>query len=63
MNTVLDPTTLEGKGGDEEVLPPLKDTSPEDSLTIKDVVAQAKETGPKPIARDDRPAVENPTKA
>ena len=63
LNTVLDPTTLEGKSGDEEVQPPLKDTSPEDSLTIKDVVVQSKEAGPKPTARDNHPAAEDPTKA
>ena len=63
MNTVLDPTTLEGKGGDEEVQLPLKDTSPKDSLNIKDVIVQAKKAGPNPTAGDDHPAVEDPTKA
>ena len=63
LNTVLDPTTLEGRGGDKEVQPPPKDTSLEDSLTIKDVVTQAKEIGPKPTVGDDRLAAEDPTKA
>ena len=63
LNTVLNPTILEGKGGNGEVQPPLKDTSPKDSFTIRDVVAQAKEAEPKPTAGDDCPAAENPTKA
>ena len=61
-NTVPDPTILEGKGKNEEMQPPPKDTSSEDVLTIRDVVAQAKEAGPKPTARDDHPATEDPTK-
>ena len=35
----------------EEVQPPTKDKSPEDTLTIRDVVAQAKEAIPEPKAR------------
>jgi len=61
--TVPDSTILEVKGGNEEMQPSPKDTSPEDALTIRDVVAQAKEAGPKPTAGDDRPAAEDPTKS
>ena len=46
---------LEGKGWNEEVQPPAKDKSPKDALTIRDVVAQAKEAGPKPTAGGDHP--------
>ena len=62
-NTELDPPILEGKSRNEEMQPSPKDTSLEDDLTIKDVVAQAKEAEPKPTARDDRPAAEDPAKS
>ena len=39
----------------EEVHPVAKDKSPEDTLTIRDVVAQAKEAVPEPKAADDQP--------
>ena len=47
----------------EEVQPLTKDKSPEDTLTIRDVVAQAKETGPKPTAGGDRLEAKDPTKS
>ena len=53
----------EGKGGDEEAQPLAKDKSPEDALTIRDVVAQAKDARPKPKAGDDRPETEGPVKS
>ena len=62
------PTTIpnsiipEGKGVDEEAQPPTKDKSPEDALTIRDVVARAKDAGPKPKAGDDRPEADGPVK-
>ena len=62
-NTILDPTTLEGKSGNEEMQPPPKDMLLEDALTIKDVVVQAKEAKPKPTSGDDCPVVEDPTKS
>ena len=52
-----------GKRGNEEVQPPPKDKSPEDALTIRDVVMQAKEARPKPTAGGDRPKAENPVKS
>ena len=52
--TTPNSTILEGKGGNEEMQPSPKDMSPEDALTIRDVVAQAKEVGPKPTVGDDR---------
>ena len=52
----------EGRGGDEEAQPPAKDKSPKDALIIRDVVAQAKDAGPKPKAGDDRPEAEDPVK-
>ena len=53
----------EEKGGNEEVQPPAKDKLPEDALTIKDVVAQAKEARPKPTVGGDRPEAEDPAKS
>ena len=53
----------EGKGGDEEAQPPAKDKSPEDALTIRGVVTQAKDARPKPKAGDDRPKVEGLAKS
>ena len=53
----------EGKGGNEEAQPPAKDKSPEDALTIRDVVAQAKDAEPKPIAGGDRPEAKGATKS
>ena len=52
----------EGKGGNEEAQLPAKDKSPEDALTIRDVVAQAKEAGPKPTAGGDHPEAKVSTK-
>ena len=58
------PTTVPGsivpeeKGGNEEVQPPAKDKLPKDALTIRDVVAQAKEVKPKPSAGGDHPEAE-----
>ena len=40
---------------DEEVQPPAKDKSPEDTLTIRDVVTQAKEVVPEPKVGGDQP--------
>ena len=42
----------------EEVQPPAKDKSPEDTLTIRDVVAQAKEAVSEPKAGGDQPEAE-----
>ena len=53
----------EEKRGNGEVQPPAKDKSPEDALTIRDVVAQAKEVGPKPTAGGDHPKTEVPAKS
>ena len=39
----------------EEMQPAAKDKSPEDTLTIRDVVAQAKEVVPEPQAGNDQP--------
>ena len=39
----------------EEVQPIAKDKLPEDTLTIKDVVVQAKEAVPEPKVTDDQP--------
>ena len=50
-----DSIILEEKGGNEEVQPPVKDKSPEDALTIRDVVTQAKEAEPKPTTEGDHP--------
>ena len=47
----------------EEVQPPAKHKSPEDALTIRDVVAQAKEAGPEPKAGGDHPEAEVPAKS
>ena len=47
----------------EKVQPVAKDKSPEDTLTIKDVVAQAKEAVPEPKAGDDQPEPLAPTKS
>ena len=41
--------------GAEGTQPAAKDKSPEDSLSIRDVVAQAKEAVPRPQAGDDQP--------
>ena len=46
----------------EKVQPVAKDKSPEETLTIKDVVAQAKEVVPEPKAGDDQPEPPAPTK-
>ena len=53
----------EEKGGNMEVQPPAKDKSPEDALTIRGVVTQAKEAGPKPTAGSDHPETEVPVKS
>ena len=42
----------------EEVQPPVKDKSPKDTLTIRDVVAQAKEAESEPKAGGDQPEAE-----
>ena len=47
----------------EEVQPPAKDKSPEDTLTIRDVVAQAKGAVSEPKAGGDQPEAEVPTKS
>ena len=39
----------------EDAQPAVKDKLPEDSLSIREVVAQAKETVPGPQAADDQP--------
>ena len=39
----------------EEAQPAVKEKSPEDSLTIRDVIAQAKEVVPGPQAGDNQP--------
>ena len=60
LTTAPDSIIPEGKGGNKKVQPPAKDKSPEDALTIRDVVAQAKEAGPKPTAEGDHPEAEVP---
>ena len=60
--TIPNSIILEGKGWNEEVQPLAKDKSPEDALTIRDVVAQAKEAGPKPTAGGDHPEAKVSTK-
>ena len=62
-STVPDSIVPEEKGGNEEVQLPAKDKSPEDALTIRDVVAQAREAEPKPSARGDHPEAEVPAKS
>lgn len=63
------PTTASGstipeeKSGNEGVQPPAKDKLPEDAFTIRDVVVQAKEVGPKPTAEDDHPLIAVPAKS
>ena len=57
LTTAPDSIIPEGKGGDEEAQPPTKDKSPEEALTIRDVVAQAKDVGPKPKVGEDRKSV------
>ena len=47
----------------EEVQPVAKDKSPEDTLTIRDVVAQAKGAVPEPKAGDDQPEPSAPAKS
>ena len=47
----------------EEVHPAAKDKLPEDTLTIRDVVAQAKEAVPEPKAGDDQPEPSAPAKS
>ena len=47
----------------EEVQPLAKDKSPEDTFTIRDVVAQAKEAAPEPKVGGDHPEAEVPTKS
>ena len=61
--TAPDSLIPEEKKGNGEVQPPAKDKSPEDALTIRDVVAQAKEVRPKPTARGDHPETEVPAKS
>ena len=61
--TTLDSLISEAKGGNEEVQPPTKDKSPEDALTIRDVVVQAKEVVSKPSAGGDHPEAEVPAKS
>ena len=51
------------KGGNEEVQPPAKDKSHEDALTIRDIVAQAKEAGPKLTTGGDHPETKVPAKS
>ena len=46
----------------EEVQPVAKDKSPEDTLTIRDIVAQAKEAVPKPKVGEDQPEPPAPAK-
>ena len=47
----------------EEVQPIAKDKSPEDTLTIRDVVAQAKEVVPKLKVGEDQPEPPAPAKS
>ena len=61
--TVPDSIIPEEKWGYEEIQPPAKDQSSEDALTIRDIVAQAKEAGPKPTARGGHPVTEVPAKS
>ena len=47
----------------EEVKPLAKDKSPEDALTIRDVIAQSKEAVPEPKAGGDHPEAKVPVKS
>ena len=47
---------------DEEAQPPAKDKSSEDTLTIRDVVLQAKDVKSKSKAGDDCPENDDPVK-
>ena len=47
----------------EEVQPLANDKSPEDTLTIRDVVVQSKEAVPEPKAGGDHPEAEVPAKS
>ena len=51
------------KGRNEEVQPPVKDKSLEDTFTIRDVVVQAREAKSKPLAGGDHPEAEVPAKS
>ena len=53
----------EGKGRDKEAQPLAKEKLSKDTLTIKDVVAQAKDARPKPKAGDDRQEAEGIAKS
>ena len=57
-STVPGSIVPEEKGGNEEVQLPAKDKSPEEALTIRDVIAQAREAEPKPSAKGDHPEAE-----
>ena len=57
--TTPDSLTAEAK----EVQPLAKDKSPEDALTIRDVVTQSKEVVPEPKAGGDHPETEVPAKS
>jgi len=59
--TAPDSIIPKGKGGNEKAQPPAKDKSLEDTLTIMDVVVQAKDAGP--TARGDRLEAEGPVKS
>ena len=61
--TAPDSHIPEAKGGNEEVQPRTKDKSPKDALTIRDVVRQAKEAEPKPMAGGDHPETKVPAKS
>ena len=62
-STIPGSIVLEEKEGNEEVQLLAKDKLPEDALTIRDVVVQAREPKPKPLAGGDHLEAEVPAKS
>ena len=60
---ILPDTSVPGEAGvDKEAQPPTKDKPSEDSLTIRDVVSQAKDAESKSKSEGAHPEVANPMK-
>ena len=62
-STVPSPIVPKEKMGNEEVQLPAEEKSLEDTLTIRDVVVQAREAEPKPSTGGDHPEAEVPAKS
>ena len=62
-STVPSPIVPKEKRGNEEVQLPAEEKSLEDTLTIRDVVVQAREAEPKPSTGGDHPEAEVPAKS